>query len=115
MKSVKNLFTACLFTVLIIGQAMAQNKGEFFDILYTASKDANTFLNSYLSPVTKGLGHGLTTGWYTTAKPHNTLGFDLSVSVSTVFIPKSDHYFTFQNSDYTNLQLQSKQYLLAFD
>ena len=107
MKSIKNLFIACLFTVLIIGQAWAQNKGEFFDILYSAPKDANTFLNSYLSPITKGLGYGMTSGWYTTAKPHNTLGFDISLSLSTVFVPSSDHYFTFKNSDYTNLQLAS--------
>jgi hypothetical protein len=105
MKSVKHLLSVCLLTAIIFGQASAQNKGEFFDILYSAPKDANTFLNSYLSPITKGLGYGMTTGWYTTAKPHNTLGFDISVSMSTVFVPKSDQTFTFQNSDYTNLEL----------
>ena len=41
-------------------------------------------------------------GWYNTAKPHKTLGFDLSVSLMATKVPKADEFFTFNNSDYTN-------------
>lgn len=40
----------------------------------------------------------MTNGWYHTAKTHKKLGVDFGVTVSAVFVPTSDNYFTPNNS-----------------
>lgn len=66
--------------------------------------DANKLLEGYLQPAFEGFGYGLASGWYNTAKPHNLLGFDLSVTVSAARVPTGAELFTFRNSDYTNVR-----------
>jgi len=41
----------------------------------------------------EGLSYGFNGGWYTTAKAHKSLGFDIGVSFNAVFIPSSKNYF----------------------
>ncbi len=104
MKSFKNILIFCLLTLLIVNQTSAQS-GSFFDVLYAVPKDGSSYIDSYLSPVVSRFGTDVTSGWYTTAKTHKTLGFDLSVSISSAFVPASDNSFSFKNSDYTSLEL----------
>ena len=99
------IITAVLLTLFNTSQA--QDQGGPIDMLQGASEDASTFLNSYFSPIFKGIGYGFNGGWYTTAKPHNPLGLDLSLSFNLAYVPKSDYYFTFRNSDYNKFQLAS--------
>lgn len=57
--------------------------------------DANTILNAYLEPFGKAFGNGINNGWYNTAKPHKTLGFDLTLTVNAVLIPDADLNYNF--------------------
>jgi Family of unknown function (DUF6588) len=106
MKSIKNILIICLLTLLIVNQSVAQSgSGSFFDILYALPKDGSSYIDSYLSPVVSRFGNDVTSGWYTTAKTHNTLGIDIDLSISSAFVPKIDNSFTFTNSPTSSLEL----------
>ena len=85
-------FTGVLF--LLFSQSNAQ--GDFNKALEAGLEDANTLIEGYVSPFMKGFGTGLASGWYNTAKPHKTLGFDLTVTASAAFIPDEDLFYEAQ-------------------
>jgi hypothetical protein len=58
-----------------------------------APEDASKLTQAYLSPLFKGLGTGLNSGWYTSAKAKNTLRFDLRITATAAFVPNSDKSF----------------------
>ena len=90
-------------TVSMANVSMAQL--DFDSFLEAGISDANTLLQSYLEPGFQGVGYGLNGGWYNTARPHQTLGFELSISASAAIVPTSAQFFTFNNSDYQNVRL----------
>ncbi len=95
---------ALIFSALIVSGLRAQdfNSDEY---LRAGAEDANQIFQSYLSPFMNGFGYAISNGWYNTAKTHKKLGFDLSVTMSMANIPRSELRYTFNNDDYTNLQL----------
>lgn len=77
----------------------AQND-TFTDILQIMSEsqergkqDLSQVLEGYLSPLMKGMGYGLSNGWYTTAKAHKPGGFDLNAGFSVVTVPDADLFY----------------------
>lgn len=70
-------------------------------ILQASTEDANILVKEYLNPFGSGFGAGLNTGWTNTAKPHKTLGFDITVSTGLAVVPDGDKTF-----DITELGLQ---------
>lgn len=76
-------------------------------ILEGGTTDAQTFLKGYAAPFPKGFGNGINGGWYTTAKAHKFLGIDISVIANGAIVPSSEETFTFINSEYTNIKLDS--------
>jgi len=74
--------------------AQAQDETDLVNFLEAGPKDASKLMNAYLNPMIEGLSYGFNGGWYTTAKAHKTLGFDIGVSFNAVFIPSSKNYFT---------------------
>lgn len=73
--------------------AQAQDGNDLVNFLEAGPKDASKLMNAYLNPMIEGLSYGFNGGWYTTAKAHKTLGFDLGVSFNAVFISSSKNYF----------------------
>ena len=71
----------------------AQDENDLEEFLTAGPKDASKLMNAYLNPVIEGLSYGFNGGWYTTAKAHKPLGFDISASFNAVFIPSSKNYF----------------------
>jgi hypothetical protein len=67
--------------------------------------DAGTLVKEYLNPLGKGFGADLNTGWFSSAKPHKMLGFDITVSGGMAFVPTTDQTF-----DATKLTLNRLQY-----
>ena len=65
------------------------------------SDDASTLLQNYLSPAMKGLMSSMNGGWYSTAKSHKKLGFDITVGFNASFTPDKDKMFEFIASDYS--------------
>lgn len=82
-------------------KALAQNESDIAQFLAAGGSDASKLMEAYSKPFVTSLSYGMTGGWFTTAKAHKTLGFDLGVTVSAAYMPTSDNYF-----DPTKLGLQ---------
>ena len=104
MKNTNRIGLLTLLALMIVSlTASAQNESDVSAFLQATKQDANTLITGYTAPIIKGVSYGLTNGWYNTAKTHKTLGFDLGFSMSAVFTPKADDYFTPQLSNGTTL------------
>lgn len=78
-----------LFSLAIICNVNAQIK-EIGSMLSGSTADAEKLLQAYLKPYANAFGADLNGGWYSTAKPHKLLGFDLTASVSVALVPSAD-------------------------
>ena len=94
------------FTLFFASSILATQAQEFGDILASGAENANTYLSNYAAPGINAFGNGMADGWYNTAKPHSTLGFNITISPSFSFIPSSDKSFTFNPLEYNNLRLE---------
>ncbi len=106
MKKLNFLMRNSLF-VLIFSMLSTASFSQFDkvgDIIKAGKSDANTMLESYLTPLGKSWGYDLAGGWYNTASTHSTLGFDLTFSTSFAKTPDEDLLF-----DITELGLQKIQ------
>jgi hypothetical protein len=64
------------------------------DRLLTESvEDGRKLIGAYVEPVMKSVSLSMNQGWYNTAKAHKIAGFDLTVTVNAMKIPKSDYLF----------------------
>jgi hypothetical protein len=91
-KYLKSTLLMCLSLVSL--SSYAQNIAGLTEFLKAEKNDASALIKSYVTPAVNAISNGMTSGWYTTGKAHKTLGFDLGVSLSAVFTPSSDQYFT---------------------
>ncbi len=94
-----------LLTTVTFFNIKAQNGVDLF--LQAGVEDAAKMIQNYLEPVFEGIGYGYSNGWYHTAKPHETFGFDISVSANLAFVPQKELTYTFNNTDFTNIQLSN--------
>ncbi len=62
--------------------------------------DTDKYIGHYMDPFLKGLGYGFNNGWYNTAKPHKSFGFDLTISANAAYVPEIDQSFTLVPGDY---------------
>ena len=60
-------------------------------------QEVEQLVTSYISPLPHALGAGLNNAWWTTAKPHKKLGFDISLSITPIIIPDKDKSFKIGN------------------
>ena len=63
----------------------------------TEIQEIEQLITSYVSPLPYALGAGLNNAWWTTAKPHKKLGFDISLSITPIIIPDAEKSFTIGN------------------
>lgn len=105
MKSLFKITLAACFLAVMANRSYAQI--DFDTFLEAGIEDANTLLESYMEPAFVGFGIGMNSGWYNTAKPHKFLGFDLNLSISAAKVPDSKQFFTFRDSDYSNVRLSN--------
>jgi hypothetical protein len=80
-------------------------QGNFDDLLKGSLRDANILAEGYAGPAMRALGAGLNHGWYNTAKPHKTLGFDLTFTGSLMYLPGSDQFYKVDNNTLTDIKL----------
>ncbi len=90
-KSLLKLFALSLM-VLFSSGSFAQF-GDIGTVMSAGQNDAEKIFKAYLSPYANGVGAALSTGWYTTAKPHKLGGFDITVSFNLAFIPSADQRY----------------------
>jgi len=81
--------------------------GDIGRILQASTNDANILVKEYLKPFGSGFGAGLNTGWTNAAKPHKTLGFDLTVSSGLAVVPSADKTFDINQIGLQELELES--------
>ncbi|MEL7145817.1 MAG: DUF6588 family protein [Bacteroidota bacterium] len=97
-----------LYIIFALALASFSVKAQDFEIfLETGAADANLLLENYFTPVFQGFGYGINGGWLNTAKPHKSLGFDLTITASLARVPDDNLMFTFNNADYQNVQLRN--------
>ena len=88
-------------------QSASTDDDGFSQLIKSNSADATKLMSAYASPLFKGFGIGLNSGWNNTAKTKKFLHFDLRVSVNAAQVPIKDRSF-----DVTQIGL-SKQVSVA--
>ncbi len=99
----KRIFTFLLisFTLGLAHQAKAQDDIDQF--LQESVQDGEKLIGGYITPLMNSLSVGMNQSWYNTAKPHKVAGFDLTMTVSLMYIPDSDLLFDANSLGLTEL------------
>jgi len=92
------IFCAFLFGVNV-------SSAQDLESVLLASDDASLLLENYLNPAMKGLMSSMNGGWYSTAKTHKKLGFDITFGLNASFTPDKDKVFEFIADDYNFLSI----------
>lgn len=87
---------------MLIGKsAIAQEKlTQFFPAAASGTAgqaNLRLLLDGYITPLAEDFGSMINNGWYNTAATHKRFGFDISVTVNTVFAKGSEDYFSVPN------------------
>lgn len=89
----------------IVAISIAVKAQDFGQILAGSLPDANRYATEYMRPFAEGEIYNLSRGWYSTARTHKLLGFDISVSGQFSIVPSGKENFTFNNADYSSFKL----------
>jgi hypothetical protein len=87
---------ALLISVAVADTAIAQ-ANQFAKFLQAGVDDGSKLTEAFFNPVMEGFTYGINGGWYHTARTHDRLGFDISVTATGVFFPSSS--LTFRPAD----------------
>ena len=97
------LFKTFKFYLLFLSSILYSQSG-LENTLLAGQTDSKNLLSGYLQPALKGSIYLMNSGWYTTAKVHKKLGFDLTISLNSAIIPENDKSFDISSFDF----IQSK-------
>lgn len=87
----KKIFTLSIIAMVI---TVSSSKAQTFQV-----SDLNSYINAYTAPFAKSVPVALSGGWAHTAKVHSSLGFDVTLGASLVFIPTSEGVTKASNID----------------
>lgn len=93
-----------LILIFCLNSITAQNNIE--KLLISGINDAKTFAASYITPGAESLMYSMNSGWYSTAKVHKPLGFDISLVASGHFVNNSDQSFDLNVNDFENIRFE---------
>ncbi|WP_233145457.1 DUF6588 family protein [Labilibacter marinus] len=94
--------------IVLTASARGYGQIDIGALLNAGIKDANVLAQPYLQPYGEILGSSLNSGWYTSAKPHKMLGFDITLTGTYTMAPSSAT--TFDISSFSD-QLQTYELL----
>ncbi len=100
--TVLNLLAFNLFSQINIG-----------DLFMAGVKDGEALAQPYFKPYGEMLGVGLKSGWYTSAKVHSTLGFDVTFAGVYIMAPKSAETYDVNNVHLQKLELADENNHIA--
>lgn len=83
--------------LILILPVTAISQSEVSRFLSTGVSDMEKLTEAYLEPYGKGFGTAMNSGWYNTAKPHQLLGFDVTINSTLVMIPTEGESFDLDN------------------
>ena len=92
-----------LFCFIFFGLNSTTSQG--IGNLLLAGEDASLLTENYLNPAVSGLMSGMNSGWYSTAKTHKKLGFDITLGTSMSFTPSSGQTFNFNSDQYSYISV----------
>ncbi|MEA1886642.1 MAG: DUF6588 family protein [Bacteroidota bacterium] len=84
------------------GKVNAQLEADFFK---AGINDGMMLMEAYIEPFANAFGAGFNSAWYNTAKPHKLGGFDVTLSVSTGFVPADATEFDLANINFSKIEL----------
>ena len=90
MKNKIFLFICLNFSVT----SFSQNFENLEYLLLASHEDQSLLFKEYLNPLVTSVNFGMGSGWANTAKTHKLLGFDITVSLNTFFIPSDAKKFS---------------------
>ena len=99
-----------LIIFLCLTVSLSANSQNFEDIEYlllASQEDQNLIFKEYFDPVVSSINYGMAGGWYNTAKTHKKLGFDITLSINSSFIPTSAE--TYSTLGLTSIVASSEQ------
>jgi hypothetical protein len=99
----KRILLPAFALVALLSAQRTYGQADLDQILKGSQADANYLALGYLTPALNAIGSGLNQGWYNTAANHKKLGFDLTISVSSIQFPSSDLTSYVDNSKMTTL------------
>lgn len=93
-----------LFILLVASttQLLAQEEGSFSDFFKSGTGDATKLTQAYLSPLFRGIGVGLNSGWYQSAKAKNLGKFDVKFMATAALVPSEEQSFDVRNIGLSN-------------
>lgn len=83
---------ALLLTVALAHHADGQ-ANKFIMFLQAGAEDGSKLTSAYIDPVMEGFTYGVNGGWFHSARTHERLGFDISLSATGIFFPSSSLTF----------------------
>ena len=93
--------------VLMMLTSIMVSAQELESILIAAGNDASVLTEHYMEPALKGFIYSMNSGWATTAKTHNTFGFDIIIGANLSIVPSDQRNFLFESNEYQFLSLPS--------
>ena len=95
-----------LFIGISIGtSSFSQNFQNLEYLLLASQEDQSLLFREYLNPLVTSVNFGMGSGWAHTAKTHKKLGFDITLSLNSFFIPSNAKRFS--TSGLTNITSSS--------
>lgn len=88
----KNFFALAFLFINL--SASSQNFENLEYLLLASQKDQSLLFKKYLNPMVTSVNFGMGSGWSHTAKTHKKLGFDITISLNSFFIPSSAKRFS---------------------
>jgi hypothetical protein len=105
MKKSQLTLLAIVFSTVTFAQS-------FEAVLAGSTADASKYFKDYFNPVFKGLTYNMGQGWYTSARTHKKMGFDITVSLSASRPPVSEEMFAFNPADYNYMTVKTGSNIL---
>ena len=103
MRTIRAIQILILFSFFSFYSEYAYSQASGLDkLLQAGEEDAALLIEGYIRPAATALGQGVVNGWYNTAKTHQPLGFDITVTLNAAFVPDEDLFY-----DAAGLPLQS--------
>ena len=101
-KQLQAILFSTLFISLLNSRTEAYAQGDVSQLVQAGRADATKLSQAYLNPLFKGLGFGMNSGWYNSAKAKNLGKFDLKIQATGAIVPGSDKSFDINSLGLTN-------------
>src|SRR5690606_4799237 len=101
-KQLQAILFSTLFISLLNSKTEVYAQGDVAEIVRAGAADATKLSQAYLNPLFKGIGFGMNSGWYNSAKTKNLGKFDLKIQATGAIVPGSDKSFDINSLGLTN-------------